>query len=133
MVFISMKIIITEKQFLKSLDMLFNTMYGNVRYKKDKSRLSVYKGDKLRRTIGSNDDGSWKLPTYIMEYYPNDESLWISDFVYTEMKKYFPPISDNMLFFDFFKKWFIDKFGITPKKVYIFNQGSLSDKYNNEI
>ena len=113
--------------------MLFNTMYGDVRYKKDKSRLSVYEGDKLRRNIGANTDGSWKLPTYIVEYYPNDESLWISDFVYIKMKKLFPPISDNMLFFDFFKKWFIDKFGIIPKKVYIVNQGTLNDKYNNEI
>ena len=128
-----MKIIIKEKQVLKILDTLFNTMYGDVRYKKDKSRLSVYEGDKLRRNIGANTDGSWKLPTYIVEYYPNDESLWISDFVYIKMKKLFPPISDNMLFFDFFKKWFIDKFGIIPKKVYIVNQGTLSDKYNNEI
>ena len=128
-----MKIIIKEKQVLKILDTLFNTMYGDVRYKKDKSRLSVYEGDKLRRNIGANADGSLKLPSYIVEYYPNDESLWISDFVYTKMKKLFPPISDNMLFFDFFKKWFIDKFGIIPKKVYIVNQGTLNDKYNKEI
>ena len=128
-----MKIIIKEEQVLKTLDMLFKSLYGDVRYKKDKSRLSVYEGDKLRRHIGTNADGSWKLPTYIVEYYPNDESLWISDFVYTKMKKFFPLISDNMLFFDFFKNWFIDKFGIIPKKVYIVNQGTLSDKYNNEI
>ena len=84
-----MKYIIKEKQVLKILDMLFNTMYGDVRYKKDKSRLSVYEGDKLRRNIGANADGSWKLPTYIVEYYPNDESLWVSDFVYTKIKKFF--------------------------------------------
>lgn len=127
----NMKIIIKDEQVFKILGTLFNTMYGHVRYKKDESRLSVYKGDKLRRHIGTNADGSWKLPTYIVEYYPNDKSLWISDYVYTQMKNYFPPVSDNMLFFDFFKKWFIDKFGIIPEKVYIVNQGTLNDEYNN--
>jgi len=122
--------VVNEEQFLKILDKVFKTLYKDVKYKNDKSRLSVYSGENLRRHIGTNVDGSWKLPTYIVEYYPSDESLWISDFVYTKMKNFFPPISDNMLFFDFFKKWFIDKFGIIPKKVYIYNQGTLSDKYN---
>ena len=121
---------ISEEQFLKVLDKLFNTLYGNVRYKKDNLRLSVYEGDKLRRHIGTNNDNSWKLPTMVMEYYSNDESLWISDFVYSDMKKFYPNVSNNMLFYDFFKKWFTDKFRIIPKNVHIFNQGSLNDKYN---
>ena len=121
---------ISEEKFLKILDRLFNTLYGNVRYKKDNLRLSVYEGDKLRRHIGTNNDGSRKLPTMIMEYYSNDESLWISDFVYSNMKKFFPIVSNNMLFYDFFKKWFTDKFSIIPKNVHIFNHRSLNDKYN---
>jgi len=122
--------IVTEEQFLKTLDIVFKTLYNDVKFKNDKSRLSVYNGKKLRRHIGTNNDGSWKLPTYIMEYYPNDESLWISDFVYSDIKKIFAPVSNNMLFYDFFKKWFIDKFGVIPKTTYINNQGSLNDRYN---
>ena len=122
--------IVTEEQFLKTLDIVFKTLYNDVKFKNDKSRLSVYNGKKLRRHIGTNNDGSWKQPTYIMEYYPNDESLWISDFVYSDIKKIFAPVSNNILFYDFFKKWFIDKFGVIPKTTHIYNQGSLNDRYN---
>ncbi len=118
-------IIITEEQFFKITNKLFNTLYTKVRYKNDKRRLSVYEGDKLRRYSTNG-----KKPTYMMEYYPDEGTLWISDYTYSEMKKLFPPVSNNLLFFDFFKKWFENKFGITPKKVNIFNQASLNNKYN---
>jgi hypothetical protein len=122
--------IVTEEQFLKTLDTVFKTLYKDINYKNDNdnTRLTVYNGKNLRRYIGQNNDG-WKLPTFILEYYSNDESLWISEFVYTNIKKYFPPVSNNLLFYDFFKKWFIDKFGIIPKTTHIYNQGTLNDRY----
>jgi hypothetical protein len=124
------KIIITEEQFYKVLSKWFNTMYKKVRYKynKDKTRLSVYYGDKLLRPVNP-----FISPTYILEYYPKDGSLWISNYVYTKFKKMFPFLeTHNMLFYDFFKKMFSDKFGITPKKVYITNERSLNDRYHNQ-
>jgi hypothetical protein len=121
-------IVISEEQFFKILNKLFNLLYKKVRYKyvrpkKDHTTLFVYNGDNLRQ---------WINPTYILQYYPHDESLWISNFVYSNLKKWFPQVTDNLLFFDFFKKWFSDKFNIIPKKVYIINQGPLSDRYQNQ-
>jgi hypothetical protein len=123
------KIIITEEQFYKVLSKWFNTTHKKVRYKyvrpkKDHTTLFVYYGDNLRQ---------WENPTIILEYYPHNESLWISDNVYTKFIKMFPFLeTHNMLFYDFFKKMFSDKFGITPKKVYITNERSLNDRYHNQ-
>ena len=47
-----------------------------------------------------------------------------------KIKRIFPSVTDNLLFYDFFKKWFLDKFGMTPKEVHITNMGSLNDLYN---
>jgi hypothetical protein len=67
-----------------------------------------------------------------MDYYPKDDSLWISMSLYSKIKKWFPHASDNLLFLDFFKKWFSDNFGIMPKNVYITNERSLNDRYHNQ-
>ena len=58
------------------------------------------------------------------------DELWIDSRVYIRMKKIFPSVTDNLLFYDFFKKWFSDKFGMTPKEVHITNMRSLNDLYN---
>jgi len=46
------------------------------------------------------------------------------------LRFHIPSVTDNLLFYDFFKKWFSDKFGMTPKEVHITNMGSLNDLYN---
>ena len=122
-------IVITEEQFFKILNKLFNILYKKVKHKEDETEksLSVYHGNKLTRY--SRD---LKRNTILMDYYPKDDSLWISMSLYSKIKKWFPPASDNLLFLDFFKKWFSDNFGIMPKKVYITNERSLNDRYHNQ-
>ena len=128
-------IIITEEQLLQVINRLFNSLYGKVRYKTQKyrqsqqvRRLSVYTSDSLRRM----QRGSIKT-TYILEYYPHDGSIWISDKVFHAMKKFFPPLSNSpFLLFDFFKDWFKKKFDITPKKVNIVNEKTLNNTYNSQ-
>jgi len=66
------KRIIKEKQVLKTLDMLFNTMYGNVRYKKDK--LQGW-GLLLAMTHKHETYDFFKIPKYtdeVDEYYRNN-------------------------------------------------------------
>jgi len=120
---------IKEEQFFTILNKLFNILYKKVKHKEDEAnqRLSIYNGNKLIRY--SKD---LRNNTIIMDYYPKDESLWISMFIYSNIKRFFPQVSDNLLFLDFFKKWFSDKFGIMPKNVYITNERSLNDRYHNQ-
>ena len=121
-------IVITEEQFFKILSKLFNVMYKKVKHKKDETVLSVYYGNNKLVRYSS----VWEKNNVLMDYYPKDESLWISTFLYSKIKRWFPRATDNMLFYDFFKKWFSDKFGLLPKKVYITNEKSLNDRYHNQ-
>ena len=121
-------IVITEEQFFKILSKLFNVLYKKVKHKKDETVLSVYYGNNKLVRYSS----VWEKNNVLMDYYPKDESLWISTFLYSKIERWFPRATDNMLFYDFFKKWFSDKFGLLPKKVYITNEKSLNDRYHNQ-
>ena len=121
-------IVITEEQFFKILSKLFNVLYKKVKHKKDETVLSVYYGNNKLVRYSS----VWEKNNVLMDYYPKDESLWISTFLYSKIERWFPRATDNMLFYDFFKKWFSDKFGLIPKKVYITNEKSLNDRYHNQ-
>ena len=121
-------IIITEEQFFKILSKLFNVLYKKVKHKKDETVLSVYYGNNKLVRYSS----VWEKNNVLMDYYPKDESLWISTFLYSKIERWLPQATDNLLFLDFFKKWFSDKFGIIPKKVYITNERTLNDRYHNQ-
>ena len=121
-------IVITEEQFFKILSKLFNVLYKKVKHKKDETVLSVYYGNNKLVRYSS----VWEKNNVLMDYYPKDESLWISTFLYSKIERWFPQATDNMLFYDFFKKWFSDKFGLLQKKVYITNEKSLNDRYHNQ-
>ena len=117
-----MDYVITEEQFFDVLSDVFDSYYPKLKTKEISSTLYVYYGYKLVRFSLNS--------TYIMQYVLDRDELWIDAKVYNKIKRVFPSVTNNLLFFDFFKKWFSDKFGMTAKKVYITNEATLSDLYN---
>jgi len=118
-----MDYIITEEQFFDILDNVFEVSYPKLKTKKIGGMVYVYHGYKLIRYSMNNSN-------YIMQFVLDKDELWIDSRVYIRMKKIFPSVTDNLLFYDFFKKWFSDRFGMTPKEVHITNMRSLNDLYN---
>ena len=106
-----MKIIITEKQYLKILENVFNSLYTEVRYKKIRNTIYVYNGKKLIRKISAYNILMNKPVTSLMDYsnFRDYGRLTVYDFVYYEMVKYAPMLEYNELFLKFFKEWFEKK------------------------
>ena len=117
-----MNYIIHEEQFFDILGRLFQLRYKRIKYEEIDEVLYVYYGKSLTKY--------GKRPTLILSYYPNNGELWINGSVYYTLKREFPPVFKNLLFYNFFKKWFTEKFGISPKKVFITNEHSLNTEYN---
>jgi hypothetical protein len=119
-----MDYIITEEQFFDVLNTVFEVSYPKLKTKKIGDMLFVYYGNTLVRYSRNNNN------SYIMQFDFRWDALWIDSMVYIKIKRIFPSVIDNLLFYDFFKKWYSDKFGVTPKEVYITNMGNLNDLYN---
>ena len=119
-----MDYIITEEQFFDILNTVFEVSYPKLKTKKIGDMLFVYYGKSLVRYSRDNNN------SYIMQFDFRWDALWIDSMVYIKIKRIFPSVIDNLLFYDFFKKWYSDKFGVTPKEVYITNMGNLNDLYN---
>jgi hypothetical protein len=120
-----MDYIITEEQFFDVLDNVFEVSYPKLKTKRIGDWVYVYYGYKLVRYSRNNNNNN-----YIMQFVLDEHALWIDSKVYIKIKRIFPSVTDNLLFYDFFKKWFSDKFGMNPKEVHITNMGSLNDLYN---
>ena len=118
-----MDYIITEEQFFDVLNTVFEVSYPKLKTKKIGGMIFVYYGYKLVRYSRDNNN-------YIMQFVLDEDALWIDSKVYIKIKRIFPSVTDNFLFYDFFKKWYSDKFGIAPKEVHITNKRSLNDLYN---
>ena len=106
-----MKIIVTEEQYLKILENVFNSLYTEVRYKKIRNAIYVYNGKKLIRKISAYNILMNKPVTSLMDYsnFRDYGRLTVYDFVYREMVKYAPMLEYNELFLKFFKEWFEKK------------------------
>ena len=93
-----MKIIVTEDQYLKILENVFNSLYTEVRYKTIRNAIYVYNGKKLIRKISAYNILMNKPVTSLMDYsnFRDYGRLTVYDFVYYEMVK-------------FFKEWFEKK------------------------
>lgn len=127
-----MKIIVTEKQYLKILENVFNSLYTEVRYKTIRNTIYVYNGKNLIRKISSYNILMNKPVTSLMDYsvFRDYGSLTVYDRVYYEMVKYAPMLEHNELFLKFFKEWFEKKIKKPVDYVGIGNRKIMNDLKN---
>lgn len=126
------KIIITEKQYLKILENVFNSLYTEVRYKTIRNTIYVYNGKKLIRKISDYNIERNQPVNSLMDYdtFGNYDRLTVYSSVYYEMVKYAPMLEYNELFLKFFKEWFEKKFKKPVKSVGIGNRSIMNNLKN---
>jgi hypothetical protein len=127
-----MKIIVTEQQYLKILENVFNTLYTEVRYRKIRNTIFVYNGKSLVRTLWLNVGSRDSIPNTLMDYsdFGGYGRLTVYDRGYYEMVKWAPMLEYNELFLKFFKEWFEKKFKKPVDSVVIGNK-SIMDNLKN--
>lgn len=132
-----MKIIITENQYLNTLDRVFNGLYPKIRFKKEKGRILVFSGDRIKKRNTYGVSGV-KESNVLMIYSSFGGFLELQHLLFKELERYFPDITDNRLILDYFKTWFENKFNIVTTKVYfpdlkIIKKFEDQEKQNNGI
>ena len=111
-----MEYILTEEQYFKTMDRIFNSLFKPIRYKTIRGYIHIFVGDKLIQKmvyIGNR----YGKRTEIMLYSKHGE-LYIDPKVYNQIIKVVPILEGNKLMIEFFRNWFESKFGVRPKTVY---------------
>jgi len=115
-----MEYILTEEQYFKTMDRIFNSLFNPIRYKTIRGYIHIFVGAKLIQKmvyIGNR----YGKRNEIMLYSKHGE-LYIDPKVYNQIIKVVPILEGNKLMIEFFRNWFESKFGVRPKRVYF---GSL--------
>jgi hypothetical protein len=111
-----MEYILTEEQYFKTMDRIFNSLFNPIRYKTIRGYIHIFVGAKLIQKmvyIGNR----YGKRTEIMLYSKQGE-LYIDPKVYNQIIKVVPILEGNKLIIEFFGNWFESKFGVRPKRVY---------------
>lgn len=124
-----MKYILTEEQYFKIMDRIFNLLFNPIKYRTIRGHIHIFVGDKLKQHM-SFSSNTKRSEIMLYTRFPNSEEgqLYIDPKVYYEIIKFVPTIlENNKLMIEFFRNWFETKFGISPKIVY-FGSRQLMDK-----
>ena len=124
-----MKYILTEEQYFKIMDRIFNLLFNPIKYRTIRGHIHIFVGDKLKQHM-SFSSNTKRSEIMLYTRFPNSEEgqLYIDPKVYYEIIKFVPTIlENNKLMIEFFRNWFETKFGISPKRVY-FGSRQLMDK-----
>jgi hypothetical protein len=98
----------------------FNSLFKEVRFKKEKNEIHVFNGKSIRKKIRTKPNSiGLSLPNVIMTYSVFGGSLEIRYEVYKNFIKQSPEFESNKSFLYFFKDWFENKFKIELKRVYV--------------
>lgn len=99
----------------------FNSLFKEVRFKKEKDVIHVFNGKSIRRIFRTKPNSTEvSLPNVIMTYSAGRSgSLEICYEVYKSFIKLSPEFESNKSFLHFFKEWFENKFKIELNYVYI--------------
>jgi hypothetical protein len=109
--------VITEKKIGEDT---FNSLFKEVRFKKEKNVIHVFNGKSIRKRIWTKPNSiELTLPNVIMTYFAFGGFLEIRYEVYKKFIKESPEFESNKSFLYFFKEWFENKFKMELKHVYI--------------
>jgi hypothetical protein len=112
-----MKYVLTEEQYLKTMDRIFNSLFNPIRYRTIRGHIHIFVGAKLIQKIVYTGNRYGKR-TEIMIYL-NHGVLEIDPLVYNRIIKVVPILEGNKLILNYFQNWFETRFGVRPRIVEI--------------
>ena len=112
--------VITEKGIWEET---FNSIFKEVRFKKEKNVIHVFNGKSIRKQIRTKPNSNeLSLPNVIMTYYDFDGLLQVRFEIYNQFVMLSPQFESNKLFLSFFKEWFENKLKMGVKRINIDNK-----------